>query len=182
MIRLTLAAAVVLAGLANARAQTAPAPAKTADEKRQLEPHEHGKSQLALAIEGNTVSMDFDAPGDDIVGFETEAKSEAQKSALAAAKRTLSMPGKVFVLTPAAGCKQTSARVEVNKSAEGHTEFESKYTFTCTAPEKIADLDVRLFKSFANAKTLVITVVSAKGQAQFQATAKSPRIDLKGAL
>ena len=45
-----------------------------AEEKhRQLGAHEHGHGNFNIAIEGKSVSMELEAPGADIVGFEHKA-------------------------------------------------------------------------------------------------------------
>ena len=140
------------------------------------------RGALNIAIEGNTVSRDFDAPGDDILGFETEAKTPEQKAALDAAIKTLSSPADLFVMPAAAGCKTATAKVEVNMSAAGHSEFEGKYTLTCADPAKITDIDFKLFKAFPKADKVTVTVISAKGQQQFDATPKKPKVDLAGVM
>ena len=48
-----------------------------AEETRQVDKHEHGVGELNIAVEGNSMDLEFMIPGADIVGFEPEAKSEA---------------------------------------------------------------------------------------------------------
>ena len=85
-----------------------------ADEKhRELGAHEHGHGTFNVAIEGNRISMELEAPGADIVGFEYKAKTKKQKAAVAAAKRTLKKPAKVVGLPAAAGCKLLKASVKL---------------------------------------------------------------------
>jgi len=49
-----------------------------AEETRELGAHEHGVGAMNIAIEAGTVAMELRAPGADIVGFEYQAKSEAE--------------------------------------------------------------------------------------------------------
>jgi hypothetical protein len=48
--------------------------------------------------------MEFEAPGDDIIGFEHEAKTPAQKTAAEKGKRQLLAPLALFKLPAGAGC------------------------------------------------------------------------------
>ena len=56
-----------------------------AEDTRQLDAHEHGVGKLNIAIEKSTITIEFHAPGADIVGFEYEAKSDADLAAIASA-------------------------------------------------------------------------------------------------
>ena len=89
-----------------------------AEETRQLDAHEHGVGELNIAIEGKTVAMELHAPGADIVGFEYEAKSDADLSAVEAAIATLSQPLDLFVLSEAANCTVVKAHAALQSEDE----------------------------------------------------------------
>jgi hypothetical protein len=95
-------------------------------EDRQLDAHEHGVGALNVAIEGTTVAMELEAPGADIVGFEYEATSDADLSAIDAALATLSAPLELFVLPEAAACTVVKASAEVESEGE-HVEHEDEH-------------------------------------------------------
>jgi hypothetical protein len=90
-----------------------------AQDARQLDAHEHGVGVLNIAIESNVVSMEFHAPGADIVGFEYAAKTDADLAAIKAVVATLSAPLDLFILPDASGCSVTNAVAEL-ESEEGH--------------------------------------------------------------
>ena len=73
-----------------------------AGETRQLDSHEHGVGELNIAFDGNTVAIEFHAPGADIVGFEYEAESAEDRSLIDAAVARLARPLDLFVLPAAA--------------------------------------------------------------------------------
>ncbi|MEM9763348.1 MAG: DUF2796 domain-containing protein [Pseudomonadota bacterium] len=87
------------------------ATAAAAEETRGLGAHEHGVGHFNIAIEGREVAMELEAPGADIVGFEHEATTEADRAAIEAAKARLSEPLSLFVVPAAAGCQVASAEV-----------------------------------------------------------------------
>ena len=97
-------------------------PAK-AEDRRQLDSHEHGVGALNIAFDGNTVAMEFHAPGADIVGFEHDADSAEDRAAIDAAVATLARPLDLFVLSAAAACTvvQASAGLESEDEHESGT-------------------------------------------------------------
>ncbi|MEL6478091.1 MAG: DUF2796 domain-containing protein [Pseudomonadota bacterium] len=91
----------VLAGLAAHTAHSG---------QRQLSAHEHGVGTLNIAFEGNSVAMEFEAPGADIVGFEHEAESAEDKAKIEAAIGQLARPMDLFTVPAAAGCTVVEAK------------------------------------------------------------------------
>lgn len=87
-------------------------------EQRQLGPHDHGHGTLNIAIEGNSVEMELEVPGADIVGFEHEATTPEQKAQIETAETKLKDALKQFVLPSAASCKVTKANVGIEAEAE----------------------------------------------------------------
>jgi hypothetical protein len=169
-----------------------------AEEKRQLGAHEHGHGKLDIAVEGNKVRMALEAPGADIVGFEHAAKSEKDKKAIAAAKKILMDPLSLFVPAPAAGCKLTSAMVElgeenehyehhdntkkapdVEHQHEAHNAFQATYELTCAKPGDLTTMTFKYFDAFPGGRELDIQLIAPKGQSKYEATRKSPTITLQ---
>jgi Protein of unknown function (DUF2796) len=105
-----------------ALAVIAAAPAAYSEEEhRELGAHVHGQGTLNIAVENNTVAMELEVPGMDIVGFEHDASSDAQKAALAKATADLAKPLTLFKLPAAAGCSVKQAKVNV-EAEHGHAD------------------------------------------------------------
>lgn len=98
-----------------------------AEERRELGAHVHGHGTLNMAVEGKTVALELRVPGADIVGFEHEAKTDADKAALKQAEATLSTPGKLFAFEKAAGCKLTGSEVHFSKD-DDHNEHHGEHS------------------------------------------------------
>ena len=96
-----------------------------AAQERQLGAHEHGRGTLNIALEGSRLSMELEAPGADIVGFEHEAKTAKQRSAVEAAKTTLAAPQRLFELPAAAGCALKTAKVAIEAEDHEHAHDEA---------------------------------------------------------
>ncbi|PIB26871.1 hypothetical protein BFP76_10385 [Amylibacter kogurei] len=96
---------------------TAPA---YAEEKRQMDAHEHGVGQLNIAIEASQIAMELHAPGADIVGFEYVAESEKDRAMVETALATLSNPLDLFQFPAGAGCSVVEASSELESEEHAH--------------------------------------------------------------
>jgi hypothetical protein len=180
-------------------------------QERQLGPHEHGRGTLNIALEGSRLSMELEAPGMDIVGFEHEAKTAKQKSAVEAAKKQLAAPQRLFELPAAAGCALKDAKVAIeaedhdhehgedakDHDAKGeagkdqdakehaeheHSAFRAEYAFDCRAPASLTTIGFGYFKAFTGAQKLDVTVVTPKQQNKFEVSRAKPSLDLGGMM
>lgn len=84
-----------------------------AQETRQLDAHEHGVGVLNIAAEGPVLLMELRAPGADIVGFEYQPETDADKAAVDSALATLGQPLELFAIPAAAGCTVTQAAFDL---------------------------------------------------------------------
>lgn len=167
------------------------------ESRRDLGAHEHGRGALNVAVEGDSVWIEFEAPGADIVGFEHEAESAEDRAAVDAAREALSRPLSLFALPEAAGCMVESAEVEAvggehedhddhgdhgdhgdEEEDEPHGEFHAEYLLRCAAIGEIRTMEFPYFAAFPNAEALEVSIVSGKGQGAFEATRESPAADV----
>lgn len=180
-------------------------------QERQLGPHEHGRGTLNVALEGARLSMELEAPGMDIVGFEHAASTDKQKVAVEAAKKQLAAPQALFELPATAGCVLKEAKVAIEaedhdhehgeehghdaKDVAGkdhdagtdhaeheHSAFRAEYAFDCKAPASLTTIAFGYFKAFAGAQKLDVTVVTPKQQSRFEVSRAKPRLDLGGTM
>ena len=178
---------------------------------REMGAHEHGRGSLNIAMEGNRVSMEFEAPGVDIVGFEHAAKTHEQKATLAKAKQQLANPQELFGLPASAECTVEEAKVTItsgdddhghgkdkgsssagsaksgdkkttSREEHDHGDFPAQYTFDCKSPASLTSIEFGYFRAFAGAQKLDVNVITPKGQTKFEVTRAKPRIDLAGMM
>ena len=179
-----------------------------AEGTRQLDAHEHGVGTLNIAIEGTTVAMAFEAPGADIVGFEYEAKSDADLAAIDAALARLAAPLDLFVMPDAATCTVVMAKAELegedghedhadgahedhddedhdhedhadHGDEAGHTEFHAEYTLNCDNPEKLTEITFAYFETFPNAKEVEVQLITSVGARAFEVERDAPALELE---
>lgn len=88
-----------------------------AAEKRHADGHVHGIAEVNIAVEGKKIVIELRTPTEGLMGFEHEAKTEAEKKARDAALRTLeSRFADLVILDKKLGCKSQSAKVRIDHS------------------------------------------------------------------
>lgn len=96
-----------------------------AQEQRQMGAHVHGTSALDIAVEDNRVSLDLHAPGMDIVGFEYEAATDADKDAVEAAIGQFLRPDEIVTLPDAAGCRLSEVLAHLHAGDHDHEDADA---------------------------------------------------------
>lgn len=178
----------------HALAQTAP-PAKA---KPAAAAHAHGRAKLLIAIDGPVLTLAFESPLDNLVGFEHAPRTDKQKAALQKMSESLQQADGLFVPAPAARCSLQSvtllspvleamAAAAKDKPAaqpgaggrhgggDGHAELDATIVFRCEQPAQLRELEVRLFDRFAGLKRLDAQIASAQGQKAMQLSAGARR-------
>lgn len=156
--------------------------AALAEDHRQLGAHEHGHGTLNLAVEGKRISIELDAPGDDIVGFEHDPSSPVEKEQFETAKATLAKPLEILGVPVAAKCMVRDANVVVEEEREAgehtdangaevhHNAFHAEYSIECDDMPAFTGLNLAYFNAFKGAQTLSVTIIAPKGQSTYAAS------------
>jgi hypothetical protein len=193
-----LITAVALAGAAAAA---------FADETRELGAHEHGTGSLTIAVEGDRIAMELEAPGFDIVGFEHAPGTEEEQAVVEAALAQLRRADELFRFSDAAACSVTDASVEeladdhhkgehgevehgdeAHAEDEGHeagarhTEFHASYTIACADPGALSAIEFPYFDVFPNAEALDLQMATDAGATSVAVDRGAPSLDLSGMM
>ncbi|MGD8701631.1 MAG: DUF2796 domain-containing protein [Desulfosarcina sp.] len=101
-----------------------------AEEKRHHGAHEHGVANLNIAIEGNSVYIEFTSPAANIVGFEHHPRTQEQKNAVKDAVNKLQKGDAIFLLSAKSESKLVNASVDtdIDKDAEHHAQEEHAHS------------------------------------------------------
>lgn len=181
-----------------------------AEGTRSLDAHEHGSGVLNIAFEGDTIAMEVEAPGADIVGFEHAASSDEDRALIEAAVSDLARPLDLFVLNSGAGCSVVSASVELHgdegddhddhdeyaheakddhddehaehddEKRAEHSEFHAEYELSCSDLSAVDKIEFAYFNRFPNALELMVQIVSDKGAQAHEVERDEPVLDLPG--
>jgi len=159
----------------------AAAVAFAADEKFEQHVHEHGKVTLNVALEGGALSIELDAPADNVIGFEHAPRTDAERTAIANAASLLQSGDGLFAFSPAAACKFAKSELHAPEWKEGqhHADYEANFSFTCGQPQHLDWLQLPLLAKLREVHQAQVNVVTAKSQLQATITSPTARVKLQ---
>lgn len=141
--------------------------------------HVHGQAELEVAVDGANLSLRLASPLEAVLGFEHAPRSDRERAAAAALRKTLVAGERLFAPTAAAGCKLEESRAisdvldrKPGAGQDGHGDVVAEYRFICAGPDKLTGMEVRLFDAFPKLRRVDARVVSGKGQSARRLTAK----------
>jgi hypothetical protein len=126
--------------------------------------HVHGAVTFNVALEGNVLSLEIDAPAINVLGFEKSPRNDVERQAVAAIDAWLSSGREIAAVPRAAGCRLQSVTYEAPKLGSGHADYRPRYAFRCE------------FKEVEKAQ---VNVISATMQRQETLAPGSLRVSIK---
>ena len=150
--------------------------------RREAGAHQHGHSRISIAIENSMLQLEFEAPANDIVGFEYAAKSAEEKQAVAKATEKLKEATAIFDLPNAAQCRAAKVTSEFEVQHGGHAEFHATYEFNCQNMKQLKRIDFKVFKLFPGMQEIEVGIIGTRGQKAFEVTPAKPSILLDGMI
>ena len=79
------------------------------------EAHEHGAAAMYVSVEGGRVSIELESPLANMISFEHEPETDAQREEVRAMAAVLHRADSLFVFPAAAGCRQEEVALESEK-------------------------------------------------------------------
>jgi hypothetical protein len=134
--------------------------------------HVHGVAALTMAVDGSTLSITLEAPLDGFVGFERPPRTDAERKTAADALARLRDGAALFKPDAAAGCTLAEATVDAPvlqpgaKAAGEHADLDASYSFRCSQPQALRQVEVMLFDGFQRLTRIEVQVAGAKAQAK----------------
>ncbi len=133
-------------------------------QSKSLKPHVHGAAQINIAMDGLKGEVEFEAPADGVIGFESEAKTAAQKLAVEAALKNLRTRAAELVVFPVqSSCRMTPKEVDVHREGAQHSEVHAHYDLVCSKPIT-APIRFGVTKLFPKTREVTVTLVTDQAQ------------------
>lgn len=140
--------------------------------------HEHGVVRVDVAVQGESLAVNLDAPLDSLVGFERAPRNGKERQAADEVLARLKSGTGLFNGDASAQCTLSKAEVkapvlEAAATAKGgHADLEASYEFRCAQPAQLRTLDLGLFEAFKRIQRIDVQVAGARGQVK--ATLRRP--------
>jgi len=134
--------------------------------------HVHGVAALQIAVDGPVLTLSFESPLHNVLGFEHAPHTAREKAAVAALKARLEKADQLFVPAPAAKCSLASvkldspvfeARTGGAAGGDAHGDLDAEFGFRCERPDLLRSLEARLFDGFPNLKRLDVQIAAGSG-------------------
>ena len=157
------------------------------EEHASLDAHEHGVASLNVALDGQTLEIQLESPALNLVGFEHEAKSDADKAKVAAARQHLEQPQALFALPIEAKCALQDSELdsplfadhahEEHADEHGHSDIDASYRFACANAEALQTLELgSFFGTFPGTEKLEVQLIGPSGQQGAELTPSNSRL------
>lgn len=141
------------------------ATAGTATHRHPQKSHVHGAATLNIAIEERSATVEFEAPAQGLMGFEHQAKSDADRKKQALALDTLrDKIDRMVIFDPALGCHFTPTKVDIVQQDQAHTEVYGLFAVRCDAAVAASKLRFGVTKTFPGIHTVNVQIVGATQQ------------------
>ena len=173
-----------------------------AGEFTQQAKHEHGAVTLNLAIEGNSLAVELEAPAINVVGFERAPRTADERAAMSAAAAWLFSGAGMIGVPKAAGCRRDSASLEVpdwakstssrdhahdhdhdhdhgHDSGEDHADYRASIRYTCSDPAALAWVEVWGLRKLRDVSAMTVNIVTTASQKSVSTAKPDERIALR---
>lgn len=141
--------------------------------------HVHGAVTFNVAVEGNVLSIEIDAPAINVLGFEKSPRNDVERQAVAAIDAWLSSGREIAAVPRAAGCRLQSVTYETPKLGSGHADYRPRYAFRCENPGALEWVELWALRRFKEVEKAQVNVISATMQRQETLAPGSLRVSIK---
>lgn len=141
--------------------------------------HVHGAVTFNVALEGNVLSLEIDAPAINVLGFEKSPRNDDERQAVASVDAWLSAGRDIAGVPRAAGCRLQSVSYEAPKLGRGHADYRPRYAFRCDNPAALEWVELWALRRLKDVEKAEVNVISATMQRQDTLAPGSLRVSLK---
>ncbi|MFZ6679197.1 DUF2796 domain-containing protein [Undibacterium sp. Tian12W] len=145
------------------------------------EAHVHGSATVLLAQDGNKLTLEFDSPLDNLLGFEHAPRTDKQKQAAKALLDLMQKPDTLLKLNAEADCQLATVKVvapvlqttvATTAAKDEHANLHAEYEYACTKVAALKSLQLSLFDAFPAIHKVDAQMAGARGQVAATLTPK----------
>ncbi|MEL8054751.1 MAG: DUF2796 domain-containing protein [Pseudomonadota bacterium] len=142
------------------------------------EVHEHGKGEMAVTLDGSTLSVSFVSPLASFASFEHEPETDAQRQMLESVRANFMRTGRNFGMNAEAGCEISTRDVSFEHKGD-HGSVTANYAYNCATPDKLNILRVKTFATYPALEEVNLVFLTDAGQQAKTVTAEDDRLLLE---
>jgi hypothetical protein len=141
--------------------------------------HVHGEVTFNLALDGDALTVELDAPAINVVGFEKAPRTDAERKAVASVDAWLSGGREIAAVPVNAGCRLQRVDYTPPKLGSGHADYRAQYTFRCSNPNALAWVELWALRKLNGVERAEANVITATVQRQQDLSGGMLRFSLK---
>ena len=141
--------------------------------------HVHGAVTFNIALEGDTLAIELDAPADNVVGFEKSPRNETERKAVADANAWFASGRGIATVPGNAGCRLLAVDFNPPKFGSGHADYRARFAYRCPNPSALAWVELRALDRLLRLEKVEINIITPTVQRQAELVAGSTRVSLK---
>ncbi|HBV76605.1 DUF2796 domain-containing protein [Vibrio sp.] len=141
----------------------------------QHEAHVHGLVTFNIVQDGNELLVEINSPGNDVLGFEHQPKSDEDQKRYQQVTHLLKQPESILHLPENAQCKAEYVSVKDNiaQTKEAHHDhdhdhqhgtFTLEYHFQCNNIQQLSSISTQWFTQFPSTQTIDINLLTDANQ------------------
>ncbi|KRB67869.1 DUF2796 domain-containing protein [Noviherbaspirillum sp. Root189] len=142
------------------------------------EVHQHGVAQMTAAIEGNTATIEFTSPLENLIGFEHAPRNDKEHKMVQALKEKFHKPESLLTPTAAADCRADPVDLELpgDHESDGHAELHATIMYRCKSPAALKEINLRLFDVFPGLGRVKVQLAAPGRQSAVELSRKRPSL------
>jgi hypothetical protein len=160
------------------------AAAALADDFRQLGTHEHGHVTLNVVVEGTLLSVELEAPGMNVLGYEHRPRTAAEQAQFESQARWLQSGRAAVGVPPAAGCRLEKVTVSspdwsAAQAGEDHGDYRVNWRFRCANAGVLAWLEPWMLEKLLGVNETDVNLINGNLQTRLAAGGPRQRLALR---
>lgn len=141
--------------------------------------HEHGVVTFNLALEGELLSLEVDAPAINVLGFERSPRNDAERKVVADTHAWLSGGREILAVPGNAGCRAQAVSFTAPKLGSGHADYRPRYSFRCSNPAALGWVEVWALRKLKDVERAEVNLITPTVQRQQTLGGGELRVSLK---
>lgn len=141
--------------------------------------HEHGAVTFNLALEGELLSLEIDAPAINVLGFERSPGNAAERKVVNETHGWLSSGREILAVPGNAGCRLQAVSFAAPKLGSGHADYRPRYSFRCSNPAALGWVEVWALRKLKDVERAEVNLITPRVQRQQTLGGGELRVSLK---
>jgi Protein of unknown function (DUF2796) len=141
--------------------------------------HVHGEVTVNVAIEGNSLAVELNAPALHVVGFERAARSADEQRIVNEANTWLKSGAGIVGVPTTALCRLQSVNYTPPASTAKHPDYRASYLYRCDQPAALAWVELWALRRLKGVEKVEFTVLNGSMQKQLEFGSNPGRIALR---